>query len=386
MAPASTSRGSTRPMLVLWIERLLHSFRDVPLEVVDLRFLGAESAAFPGARAGAFLGSFTDGPILAIDQIPKVHRVAGVEVWLFHHVRIEVPIALDRRVRRTSWPEAVDHEVVRVQTEEHVGEHEIVVDTTTVVLRHPSERGPLRVSGPNHRRVVLGKLHKAPVEVGSSRFPRQVCRVRPGGVVRDPVEFRMDRSAMVAFGIVLPEDLPIGLDLVGLSGSEAQVFECESPKPGEELPHLFGEVGRTVVKIRPDESAPCSGSKRTEAVILFAEIHERFRVGRTNQFSLDAVGPGVVRANQGSELFSIGHADNARPSVTANVVKSADVSIVSSNEEEGLVSNFPNEKVPGIRDLVRATDVQPTPEIEPLEFFLEYRLVPEGSPGQEGRC
>src|SRR6266705_5488715 len=114
MAPAPTSQGSTRPMPVLWIERLFHSFRDVPFEVVDLRFLGAESAPFPGARVGAFLGSFTDGPILAVDQIPEIYRVAGVELRLSHHVCVEVPIALDCRVSRTSGPESVDHEIVRV--------------------------------------------------------------------------------------------------------------------------------------------------------------------------------------------------------------------------------------------------------------------------------
>src|SRR5207245_11743972 len=85
-ALASTSRLSTWPVPVLRIKRLFHSFRDVLLEVVDLRFLGAESAPFPGPRVGAFLGSFTDRPILAIDQIPDVHRVAGVEVRPFHHV------------------------------------------------------------------------------------------------------------------------------------------------------------------------------------------------------------------------------------------------------------------------------------------------------------
>ena len=196
----------------------------------------------------------------------------------------------------------------------------------------------------------------------------------------------MDRSAMVALGIVLPEDLPIRLDLVGLSGSEAQVLECESPKPGEELPHLCGEVGRPIVKIRPDESTPRAGPKRTEAIVLFPEIHQRFRVRCADQFSLHAICPRVVRANEGPELFSVGHADDARPSVPANVVKSADVSIVSSNEEQGLVPDFPNEKIPGVWDLVRATDIQPTSEIEPLEFFMEHRLVPEGLPGQEGRC
>src|SRR5207245_9474511 len=92
--PDSTSWASTRPMPVLRIKGLFHSFRDVLLEVVDLGFLGAESAPFPGPRVGAFLGSFTDGPILAVG--------------------VEVPIALDRRVRRTAGPESVEPELVRV--------------------------------------------------------------------------------------------------------------------------------------------------------------------------------------------------------------------------------------------------------------------------------
>src|SRR2546425_13066659 len=100
-------------MPVLRIKTLFHSFRDVLLEVVDLGFLGAESAPFPGPRVGAFLGSFTDGPILAVDPIPEIHRVSGVEGRLFPHVSVEVPIALDRRARWTSGPEAVGHEIVR---------------------------------------------------------------------------------------------------------------------------------------------------------------------------------------------------------------------------------------------------------------------------------
>src|SRR3989475_10394880 len=94
-------------MPVLRIKGLFHSFRDVLLEVVDLGFLGAESAPFPGPRGGAFLGLFTDGPILAVG--------------------VEAPIALGRRVRRTPGPESVDHEIVRMLTEEHVWEHEIGV-------------------------------------------------------------------------------------------------------------------------------------------------------------------------------------------------------------------------------------------------------------------
>src|SRR2546427_13266744 len=99
----------------------------------------------------------------------------------------------------------------------------------------------------------------------------------------------MDRSAMVALAIVLPEDLPIRLDLAGFSGSEAQVLECESPKPGEELPHLCGQIGRLIVKIRPDESTPSTGPNRTEAIVLFPEIHQSFRVGCADQLALNAI-------------------------------------------------------------------------------------------------
>ena len=208
---------------------------------------------------GAFLRSFTDGPVLAIDQIPEVHCVAGVEVWLLHHVRVEVPIAFDRRVSRASGPESMDHEIVRVKAVEHVRDDKVVVDTAPVFLRHPLERRSLRVAGPNHRGVVLRELHEAAVEIGGSRFPRKIRCVGPGRVMRDPVQVRVDRGAVVALGIVLPEDFPVCLDLVGLSGPEAEILEREPPEPGEELPHFFGEVGCQIVQVRPDESAPCAG-------------------------------------------------------------------------------------------------------------------------------
>src|SRR2546422_1070500 len=334
---------------------------------------------------GAFLRSFTDGPVLAIDQVPEVDRVAGVEVWLLHHARIEVPIAFNRGVRRASGPESMDHEIVRMKTEEHVREDEVIVDAVPIFLRHPLQGRPLRVARPHHRRVVLRELHEAAVEIAGSRLPCEICCVGPGRVVRDPVQVWVDRGAVIALGIVLPEDFPIRLDLVGLAGPEAEILERESPKPGKELTHLFGEVGCPIVQIRPDESAPSADPERAKAVILLPEIHERLRVGRPDEPSLNRIGPCVVGADEGSELLSSVNTDDARPSVPAHVVESADLAVFPPDEQERLVSNLPHEKIPRVRNLIRATDVQPAAEIEPLELFADRRLVPEGFPRQQGR-
>src|SRR3989454_4042628 len=334
---------------------------------------------------GAFLRSFTDGPVLPIDQVPEVDRVAGVEVWLLHPARIEVPIAFNRGVRRASGPESMDHEIVRMKTEEHVREDEVIVDAVPIFLRHPLQGRPLRVARPHHRRVVLRELHEAAVEIAGSRLPCEICCVGPGRVVRDPVQVRVDRGAVIALGIVLPEDFPIRLDLVGLAGPEAEILELESPKPGKELTHLFGEVRCPIVQIRPDESAPGADSERAKAVILLPEIHERLRVGRPDEPSLNRIGPCVVGADEGSELLSCINADDARPSVPAHVVESADLAVFPPDEQERLVSDLPHEKIPRVRNLIRATDVQPAAKIEPLELFAERRLVPEGFPRQQGR-
>src|SRR3989442_6430034 len=106
----STSSAHSAPSAV-GLAGLFHPFRHVPLEIVDLGLLSAESTPFPRSRVGAFLRSFTDGPVLAIDQVPEVHRVAGVEAWLHHHIRIEVPIAFNRGMGLASGPESMDHEI-----------------------------------------------------------------------------------------------------------------------------------------------------------------------------------------------------------------------------------------------------------------------------------
>src|SRR5207245_6056742 len=108
-------------------------------------------------------------------------------------------------------------------------------------------------------------------------------------------------------------------------------------------------------------------------------------MGGPDKPSFNRISPCVVGADEGSELLSFGNADDARPSVPADVVESADLAVFPANEQERLVSDFPHEKIPRVRDLIRATDVQPAAEVEPLELFMERRLVPEGFPRQQGR-
>src|SRR5438552_9037038 len=285
---------------------------------------------------------------------------------------------------RTARPKSMHHQVVGVEAEEQVREDEVVVDAATILFGHPFQRWAFRVSGPHHRGVVFRELHEAAVEVGSPRFTHEIRGVGSRRIVGDSVQLGMNRGAVVTFGVVLSEDFPICFDLVGPPGSLAQAFEVKPREPREEFAHLLAEGGTGVVEARPNEAAPCVHADRAETVLFLRKIHESLRVGSAHEPSLRRIRPRMVWANQGSELGPLRLADDSGPSVAADVVESPHLVVLASDEEEGLVADLSNEEVPGIRDLVRATDIQPAPEEETLELLEENRVVPERSPGQQG--
>ena len=106
------------------------------------RSRGRVAAGGVAARAGALLGQLADVPVLAVDLVPEVDRVAGVEALGGDRLGLEEPLAGDRRAAGAAGPQGVQHHVVGVQRDERVREEDEVVDRGEVLGLEAGDRRP----------------------------------------------------------------------------------------------------------------------------------------------------------------------------------------------------------------------------------------------------
>src|SRR5213593_4338523 len=117
-----------------------------PLVEVDAHgFQRYKGASLEASRLHSLLTSFGDAPILPVDGVPHLDRVAAVEVAPLHRGRLEIPFADDLRPPGTVRKEELGLHVVRqqVQVEEiRIGGHEVVAAPVSLV--QAPERRPIR--------------------------------------------------------------------------------------------------------------------------------------------------------------------------------------------------------------------------------------------------
>ena len=184
-------------------------------------------------------------------MIPEVDRIRGIEIRPGHRIGVEEPLADDPRLPGRDGPDLVGHQVVGVQAQQQVGPHQEVVDAPLVRRGDPGEWRPTMpqpVDG--HRVEIIPKLHPATA-------PRPIrLDVLALVVRRQPVELRMDTRTVIALGIVLADDLPVGVDLVIDAARAPQVSEREPVDVLPQVGHRCLQVGRVGIQRQEHEPLP----------------------------------------------------------------------------------------------------------------------------------
>ena len=178
---------------------------------MDARLLVREAAGPPALGPRAALLQLADVPVLAVGQVPEGDRVRRVEVGRRDRPGLEQPLAGDPRVGGARRLQPMDEQVVGVDRQERQRPDQVVVDPPLVDRRHAGDRWPAvpMTAVDGHGLGVVDELH-----------PAALPRARRGEVAaevirRQLVELRVDARAVVALAVVLADELPVRIDLVG---------------------------------------------------------------------------------------------------------------------------------------------------------------------------
>src|ERR1700694_1883447 len=117
----------------------------------------------------------------------------------------------------------------------------------------------------------------------------------------------------------------------------------------------FG-VGR---KIDEEKALPAGKRHWFERPLRLIEALDFLHVARGRQRSVQAIGPGVVWARDGTRKLALRLSADARAAMPADLVEGAHFCISSAHDYDGVVSTVGQKIVAGCGDLLFATDAQP---------------------------
>ena len=191
---------------------------------------------------------------------------------------------------------------------------------------------------------------------------------------------------MVALGVVLGHDLPVGADVVG------------QPRGPLELRHVAPEarvvlvpvahVGlqprrhRLVGEAQEHEALPGLGADGRQAVALEGEVLEVLGVLGPDELAVEVVDPGVVGALEADGLAAVPLLHRGAP-VAAHVVEGADHVVPAADQEDALVEHLAHEEAAGLGELFRAGDGEPVAVEDLLALPVEDGVVVVRLAGQQ---
>src|SRR5262249_33088073 len=120
--------------------------------------------------------------------------------------------------------------------------------------------------------------------------------VVPAHVVRVLLELGMDDRAVKTFGVVLHDELPVGLDGVDTPLDELEILHSPRAELRPQTREMLLEREGALGKVDEDVTVPEVRGDPLERVILDSEAIDLIHVGSADEASIQCVGPGVVRA------------------------------------------------------------------------------------------
>jgi len=243
-----------------------------------------------GPGGDAPLRTLADIPILLVGFMPELNRRGGIKARLRDRIRMVEPLTGDDASMGTAPGESMDEDEVRLQADQHIREDHVIVGSLQVfsleagqVVRAALSRGCHSTAGP-------ADLHRA----AEKRSFFEVVRRRPE--VAEFVEGRVYGGTVIAFGIILNDQLPIRGDVVFHLVSDFQVADS----PGSESFFQWSEVGIEVVrifrKIDEDRAHRCSAGDVFERIVLFLKLLGFIHIRGADKLAVEGVGPRMVGA------------------------------------------------------------------------------------------
>ena len=169
----------------------------------------------------------------------------------------------------------------------------------------------------------------------------------------------MGRVAVVAFQIVLDDELPVGRQ-IGL----APAHRAHGGQAGKIRQQALLEPGKAVRRCRVGvvvdhhEPGHLRNGERTQAEVVAVETGNRLAVGGMAQASVQAIGPGVIRAGDDG-LERAGAFEQAMGAMAAGVVEGAQQAVASAHECNLLAAAPQGDVAAGSCDLAAMAGRQP---------------------------
>ena len=166
----------------------------------------------------------------------------------------------------------------------------------------------------------------------------------------------MTSQAVVALAIVLPDELPVRLDLVVHDLGDLRAVEALRACGGLEGFAHWRERGRRLRERHVDQSGANLGVQRAQPQLglVDALVHAMAR----HELALPRVGPAVIRADDRADMSGLGTAEQG-PAVPADVVERAHGARVVAHDQDRRRIDGQRDEVAGIRDLERESGEQP---------------------------
>lgn len=343
-------------------------------------FHSGEAAGCVGAALCAGLLEFADFPVLAVGEVPEADGVTRIEAGIVDAFLLEEPLAGDVCAIRGDRDEAVGHQVIGVEADEHVGPGDEVVDLLVVVFGGAFDELAAVELAIEGKGVVLS----------DDRHPATVPRALAGDplahvVGGDLVQLGMDAGAVVALGVVLDDGLPVGLDVVLDQFAAAEVGQVVALEVGGHVVEDIEERGGIVAEVDIDEALPGRDVDFDQAPFVEIEVLEHIGVAGFVKGAIEIVDPGVVGALEAGDLAAA-ILDEGGAAVTAEVEEGVDGVVLVADDDDVFAGEFGQEVFAGKIDIFLAADKDPAFGKPRFEFvFKDGGLVVDAGREELGR-
>ena len=171
----------------------------------------------------------------------------------------------------------------------------------------------------------------------------------------------VDAGAVVALGEVLDDELPVAFHVVFDAGRHLELAGVvvleEIAGPAER--RIGEQASRIGAKMRVEEALPLFERDLVETEAGLVEVLRRKDVRRGQQLAIEAVGPGVIGADDDAVEGAALRRAERRPAVPTGVVKSVQDLLPVPRDENAAAGDVHRDVVAGVGDLARPSYADP---------------------------
>src|SRR5439155_20366687 len=175
-------------------------------------------------------------------------------------------------------------------------------------------------------------------------------------VVSQLAELGMQHGTVEELVVILDDQLPVGLHVIPAALIEGRLLHAPVGELLRQIVELAGERCGSRIESHEKMPVPDVGGHGVQGILLARQV---FHVGRADQFASEPVSPAMVRTLNASRKFAFGGGTDARASVAAHIVESANLAAIITIDDDAFVPNFPQEKVAWVGNLIGTSGADP---------------------------